>query len=175
MKEILHDRMFESGSYRSHPDHAALYKALEVSIQRENNDELHATLAQSCKRRRDDQDPPPPPPKDSDRSKNKRHDSDVSTSKQPPGWERGWDEAEKLGWECSSMQKPASPSVQPIDDNPILEDLHLSESEDTSATHLPKIKTKPVWLKPVPEEDTPKTPKPDWVIPPNYLPKTENN
>ncbi|GJS21647.1 hypothetical protein Tco_0450279 [Tanacetum coccineum] len=54
MKEILHDRMFESGSYRSHPDHAALYKALDWSAR---------------KRRRDDQDPPPPPPKDSDRNK----------------------------------------------------------------------------------------------------------
>ncbi|GJY53759.1 hypothetical protein Tco_0445423 [Tanacetum coccineum] len=29
MKEILHDRIFESGSYRSHPEHAALYDTLE--------------------------------------------------------------------------------------------------------------------------------------------------
>nr|GEW87924.1 hypothetical protein [Tanacetum cinerariifolium] len=30
MKEILHDRMFESGSYRSQPEHAALYNAHEA-------------------------------------------------------------------------------------------------------------------------------------------------
>ncbi|GJZ57413.1 hypothetical protein Tco_0612907 [Tanacetum coccineum] len=52
--------------------HAALCEALEVSMQRENNNELHATLAQSRKRRRDDQDPPLPPPKNSDQSKKKR-------------------------------------------------------------------------------------------------------
>ncbi|GKF39052.1 hypothetical protein Tco_0119113, partial [Tanacetum coccineum] len=36
-----------------------------ITMQREINDELHATLTKSCKRRPDDQDPPPPPPKDS--------------------------------------------------------------------------------------------------------------
>ncbi|GKD14170.1 hypothetical protein Tco_1198577 [Tanacetum coccineum] len=67
MKEILHDRMFENGSYKSHPDHATLYEALELSMQCDNNDKLHEALATSWKRRRDDQNPPPPPPKDSDR------------------------------------------------------------------------------------------------------------
>ncbi|GJR71419.1 hypothetical protein Tco_0083784 [Tanacetum coccineum] len=147
MKELLHDRMSESNSYRSHPNHTALYKALEVSMQCENDDELLATLTKSRKRRHDDQDPPLPPPKDSDRSKKKKHDSDVSASKQPP----------------------------PVDDNPLLEDMHLSESEDTDAAHLLKIKTRPDWLKPVPKEDTLETPKPDWVIPPNDLPETKNN
>ncbi|GJY51655.1 hypothetical protein Tco_0442502 [Tanacetum coccineum] len=81
MKEILHDRMFESGSYKSHPDHTTLYRALEVSMQCENNDELLEALATSRKRCRDDQDPPLPPPKDSDQSKKKKHDSDASASK----------------------------------------------------------------------------------------------
>ncbi|GJS18099.1 retrovirus-related pol polyprotein from transposon TNT 1-94 [Tanacetum coccineum] len=66
MKEILRDRMFKSGSYRSHPNHAALYEALELSMDRENKEEFIEATAKSCKRRRDDQDPPPPPPKDSD-------------------------------------------------------------------------------------------------------------
>ncbi|GJT04626.1 hypothetical protein Tco_0839088 [Tanacetum coccineum] len=143
MKEILHDRMFESGSYRSYPDHTTLYKAFEVSMQHDNNDELHEALATSRKRRRDDQDPPPPPPKDSD----------------PPS--------------SSSKKKHASLFIQTFDDNLIPEDMHLSESEDTGAAHLPKIKTRPDWLKPVQEEDTSKTPEPDWVIPPNDLPETE--
>ncbi|GJT20450.1 hypothetical protein Tco_0890387 [Tanacetum coccineum] len=83
MKEILHDQMFKSNSYRSHPDHTTFYEALKSSMQHENNDELHAALTKSRKRCHDDQDPPLPPPKDSDQSKKKKHDSDVSASKQP--------------------------------------------------------------------------------------------
>ncbi|GKB23360.1 hypothetical protein Tco_0862761 [Tanacetum coccineum] len=53
--------------------------------------------------------------------------------------------------------------------------MHLSKSEDTGAAHLPKIKTRPDWLKPLPKEETPETPEPDWVIPLNNLPETKNN
>ncbi|GJW80600.1 hypothetical protein Tco_0144575 [Tanacetum coccineum] len=35
--------------------------------------------------------------------------------------------------------------------------------------------TRPDWWKPVPEEARPKTPEPDWAIPPNDLPETQNN
>ncbi|GJT14121.1 hypothetical protein Tco_0861163 [Tanacetum coccineum] len=54
-------------------------------------------------------------------------------------------------------------------------DVHISDSEDTDAAHLLKIKTRPDWLKPVPEEEMPKTPKPERVIPPNELLETKNN
>ncbi|GKF77396.1 hypothetical protein Tco_0229866, partial [Tanacetum coccineum] len=79
MKEILHQRMFETGTYKSLPEHVALYEALEASMERANRDEFLAEKDKSRKRRRDDQDPPPPPP-DSDLSKKKRHDSDASRS-----------------------------------------------------------------------------------------------
>ncbi|GKE83980.1 hypothetical protein Tco_1557722, partial [Tanacetum coccineum] len=102
MKEILHDRMFESDSYRSHPEHTTLYEALEASMDRENREEFNEEIVKS-------------------------------------------------------------------------HDVHLSDSEDTGVSHLPKIKTRPDWLKPLPEEEAPKTPEPDWVIPPNDLPETENN
>ncbi|GKE44982.1 hypothetical protein Tco_1472266 [Tanacetum coccineum] len=129
----------------SHPKHAALCEALEVSLQCNNNDEYQEALPTSRKRRHDDQDPPLPPPKESDRSKKK----------------------------ISSKQNPASPP--PVDDNPIPNNMYLSYSKDTGAAHLPKIKTRPDWLKPLPEEEAPETPKPDWVIPPNDLPEIENN
>ncbi|GJZ64375.1 hypothetical protein Tco_0620796 [Tanacetum coccineum] len=147
MKEILHDRMFESGSYRSQPKRAALYDTLEASMDRENREEFMDATTKSRKRHRDDQDPPPPPPKDSDQN--------ASSS--------------------SSNQKPNSQFEQPINDIPIPDDMHLSDSEDTGADHLPKIKTRPDWLKPIPEEETSKTPEPDWVIPLNDLPEPENN
>ncbi|GKA80703.1 hypothetical protein Tco_0787395 [Tanacetum coccineum] len=110
--------MFESGSYRSQPEHAALYDALEASMDHENREEFIETTAKSRKIRHDDQDPPPPPPKDSDQSKKKRHDSDVSASKQ--------------------CQAQTSSAWKTSDTN----------SEDTSVAHLPKIKTRPDWLKP---------------------------
>ncbi|GKA90930.1 hypothetical protein Tco_0812800 [Tanacetum coccineum] len=115
--------------------------------------------------------------KDSDQSKKKRHDSDASASKQPPV-------QNPLAWKTydireapsnSSKQKTAPQSEQPVDDVPIPDDMHILDSEDTGVAHLLKIKTRPDWLKPVPEEETPKTPEPEWVIPPNDLLETENN
>ncbi|GJV69529.1 reverse transcriptase domain-containing protein [Tanacetum coccineum] len=134
IKEILHQRMFDSGSYKSHPDHKALYEALEVSMDRDNQEELHETLTTSRKRRQDDQDSlPPPPTKESEQSKKKKQDILI-------------------------------PDVE-----------HMSDSEDTGVAHLLNIKTRPDWLKHVPKEDKPETPKPDWVIPPNDPPEPENN
>ncbi|GKC08620.1 hypothetical protein Tco_1000230 [Tanacetum coccineum] len=83
MKDILHQRMFESGSNKSLPEHVALYEALEASMERENKDEFLAEKDKSRKRRCDNQDPPHPS-LDPDLSKKKRHDSDASRSKQPP-------------------------------------------------------------------------------------------
>ncbi|GJT36509.1 hypothetical protein Tco_0926928 [Tanacetum coccineum] len=42
MKEILHQRMFETGSYKSLPEHIALYEALEASMERAQRDEFFA-------------------------------------------------------------------------------------------------------------------------------------
>ncbi|GJR77535.1 hypothetical protein Tco_0089900 [Tanacetum coccineum] len=61
MKEMLHQRMFEAGSYKSLPEHIAFYEALEVSIERAQRDEFFAERDKSRKRRHDDQDPPPLP------------------------------------------------------------------------------------------------------------------
>nr|GEX40028.1 hypothetical protein [Tanacetum cinerariifolium] len=71
MKEILRDQMFESGSYRSHSNHTALYDDLEFSMDHKNREEFKEATAKSLKRCHDDQDPPLPPPKDSDQSKKK--------------------------------------------------------------------------------------------------------
>nr|GFD20230.1 hypothetical protein [Tanacetum cinerariifolium] len=58
MKEILHQRMFESGSYNSLPEHVALYEALKASRERENRDYFLVKKDKSRKRRRNNQDPP---------------------------------------------------------------------------------------------------------------------
>ncbi|GKG16750.1 hypothetical protein Tco_0361707, partial [Tanacetum coccineum] len=48
-------------------------------------------------------------------------------------------------------------------------------TEDTDAAYLLKIKPRLDWLKPIPEEERPETPEPDWAVPPNDLPELENN
>ncbi|GJZ69612.1 hypothetical protein Tco_0633162 [Tanacetum coccineum] len=101
MKEILHDRMFESGTYRSQPEHVALYEALEASIKRDNRDEFLGEKDKSRKRRHDDQDPPPP--LDLDISKKKRHDFDASGSKQPPT-------PQSSAWKTSNTREAPSSS-----------------------------------------------------------------
>ncbi|GJY14247.1 hypothetical protein Tco_0383556 [Tanacetum coccineum] len=140
MKEILHQRMFESGSYKSLPKHVALYKALEASIERANMDEFLA---------------------EKDRRSRSSSSSTRFRSKEAPS--------------SSSKQKSVPYSKQPVEDVPIPYDVNISDSEDANTVHLPKIKTRPYWLKPVPEEDKLATPEPDWVIPPNDLPETKNN
>ncbi|GJS61775.1 hypothetical protein Tco_0656559 [Tanacetum coccineum] len=73
MKEILHNRMWESKSYQTHEDHMMLYEALEKSMARDNNDQLLSDLAEARKMKKKRQDspktppgspphPPPPPP-----------------------------------------------------------------------------------------------------------------
>ncbi|GJV72814.1 hypothetical protein Tco_1492809 [Tanacetum coccineum] len=113
MKEILHQRMFKTGTYKSLPEH--------VAMERANRGEFL-------------------PEKDN-----------------------------------SFRQKSASHSEQPVEDVPIPDDVNVSDSKDTNTAHLPKIKTRPDWLMPVPEEDRSTTLEPDWVIPPNELPESENN
>nr|GFA04436.1 histone deacetylase 14 [Tanacetum cinerariifolium] len=74
MKEILHQRMWESESYKSHKDHMQLFEALEKSMNRDHSDELMQELAEARKKKKKSREspkmppgspshqPPPPPP-----------------------------------------------------------------------------------------------------------------
>nr|GEV53559.1 histone deacetylase 14 [Tanacetum cinerariifolium] len=74
MKEILHQRMWETNSYKTHEDHMMLYEALEKSMNRDHSEELLKDLAEACKKKKKRRDspkkppgsppyqPPPPPP-----------------------------------------------------------------------------------------------------------------
>ncbi|GKC48080.1 hypothetical protein Tco_1065802 [Tanacetum coccineum] len=140
MKEILHQRMFDSGSYRTHPEHVALYEALEASMERANRT-------------------------NSDLSKKKRHDSDASGSTQPLAPQSlAWKTSDtREAPSSSSKQKSVPHSEQPVEDVPIPDDVNISDLEDTDMAHLLKIKTRLDWLKRVPEEDKPATPEPNWT------------
>nr|GFB79502.1 hypothetical protein [Tanacetum cinerariifolium] len=74
MKEILHQRMWETESYKSHEDHMQLYEALEKSMNRDHSQELAQDLAEVRKKKKKSREspktppgspphqPPPPPP-----------------------------------------------------------------------------------------------------------------
>ncbi|GJT45570.1 integrase, catalytic region, zinc finger, CCHC-type containing protein [Tanacetum coccineum] len=70
MKEIIHNRMWESKSYQTHEDHMTLYEALEKSMARDNRDQLPSDLDEARKKKKKRQgspktpsgSPPPPPP-----------------------------------------------------------------------------------------------------------------
>nr|GEY13247.1 hypothetical protein [Tanacetum cinerariifolium] len=52
MKEIIHQRMWETDSYKSHKDHMQLYEALEKSMNHDHSKELAKDLAEACKKKK---------------------------------------------------------------------------------------------------------------------------
>nr|GEZ12136.1 monodehydroascorbate reductase [Tanacetum cinerariifolium] len=62
MKEILHQRMWESDSYKSHEDHMQLFEALEKSINHDHSEELAQDLAEAHKKRKKSHESPKMPP-----------------------------------------------------------------------------------------------------------------
>nr|GEX56347.1 hypothetical protein [Tanacetum cinerariifolium] len=143
---------------------------------RDRPHKINQTTNESRKRRRDDQDPLPPPP-DSDPSKKSRHDSNAlgssqTTAPQSSAWKTS-DTRESPS--SSSKQQSGAYSEQPVKDVPMPDTTLMSDSEDIDSAYLLKIKPRPEWLKPILKEDRPATHEPDWVIPPNNLPKPKNN
>nr|GEW89785.1 putative reverse transcriptase domain-containing protein [Tanacetum cinerariifolium] len=62
MKEILHQRMWETNSYKAHKDHKMLYKALEKSMNCDHTDELLTDLAKARRKKKKRHDSPKTPP-----------------------------------------------------------------------------------------------------------------
>ncbi|GJR36115.1 hypothetical protein Tco_1211799 [Tanacetum coccineum] len=176
MKEMLHQRMFKSGTYKLLPEHIALYEALEESMTRAQSDQFLAEKDKSCKRRHDDQDPPPPPP-NLDLTKRRRRDTGTSGSSQPPAPQSSaWKKSDTRDAPSSSSKQQSGPhDEQPVEDMPISDSANISDSKDTGSAHLPHVKPRPAWLKPILEDDRPATPEAAWVIPTSHIPDAENN
>ncbi|GJS42580.1 thioredoxin-like protein Clot [Tanacetum coccineum] len=51
---------------------------------------------------------------------------------------------------------------------------HVLDLEDTDNAYIPKV-TAATWFKPIPEDERPATPEPEWTIPLNDFPEPENN
>ncbi|GJT08829.1 hypothetical protein Tco_0843291 [Tanacetum coccineum] len=95
MKEILHNRMWESKSYQNHEDHMTLYEALEKSMARDNRDQLLFDLAEARKNKKkrhgspktppgSPPHPPPLPPPPASPSRTSRASGASGSSQSPP-------------------------------------------------------------------------------------------
>nr|GEZ30069.1 hypothetical protein [Tanacetum cinerariifolium] len=62
MKEILHQRMWETESYKIHKDHMQLFEALKKSINRDHSEELAQDLAEARKKKKKSRELPKTPP-----------------------------------------------------------------------------------------------------------------
>nr|GEV04002.1 retrovirus-related Pol polyprotein from transposon TNT 1-94 [Tanacetum cinerariifolium] len=62
MKEVLHQRMWETNSYKAHEDHMMLYEALEKSMNHDHADELLTDLAEARIKKKKRHDSPKIPP-----------------------------------------------------------------------------------------------------------------
>nr|GFC08854.1 hypothetical protein [Tanacetum cinerariifolium] len=62
MKEILHQRMWETDSYKSHEDHMQLYEALEKSMNHDHSEELAKDLAKARKKKKKSRESSKTPP-----------------------------------------------------------------------------------------------------------------
>ncbi|GJU68112.1 hypothetical protein Tco_1254371 [Tanacetum coccineum] len=154
MKEILHNRMWESKSYQTHEDHMTLYEALEKSMARDNSDQLLSDLAEARKKKKKRQGspktppgspphppPPPPPPagpsgtsgaSGASRSSQSLHppppssntQGGQSTSTAAPSSSKTTTSAEYTAWK--TIDTRIKPSISPIP-----EELHMDD--DTTA------------------------------------------
>ncbi|GJR66525.1 hypothetical protein Tco_0012590 [Tanacetum coccineum] len=117
-----------------------------------------------------------PPSKDSEQSTKNKLDSKASAAQQPPAHTSS-------AWQITDIRDtPHGPSIQrsdhqyeqSSDDNPITDEGHVSDLEDTDNTHIPKVPAA-TWFKPILEEERPATPEPEWTIPLNDYPEPKNN
>ncbi|GJS96196.1 putative reverse transcriptase domain-containing protein [Tanacetum coccineum] len=161
MKEILHNRMWESKSYQTHEDHMTLYEALEKSMARDNRDQLLSS-----------QSPPPPPP-----SSNTQGGQSASTD--APSSLKTAASAEYKAWTMTDTR--IKPSISPIpkelhmgDDTTADEQAYSSSGEDVRRDHIPTVNLRQSWWKPI-TEDRPATPEPAWSIPSSDLTIPTNN
>ncbi|GJU29477.1 hypothetical protein Tco_1173066 [Tanacetum coccineum] len=120
-----------------------------------------------------------PPPKDDEQSSKKPQDSDASASKQhltltSTGWQITDTRDAVIDSSMHRSEPESGHSEHSSDDVSKQDEGHVSDLEDTDNAHIPKV-TAATWFKPIPEDERPATPEPEWTIPPNDFPEPENN
>nr|GEW99166.1 hypothetical protein [Tanacetum cinerariifolium] len=178
MKEILHQRMWETNSYKSQEDHMMLYEALKKSMNRDHTDKLLKDLAQarpsgtsgSPGASRSSQVPPLPP------STNQKGQSHGLTA---PSFSKTPASTEYTAWTTTDTRLRqfilSIPEDLHMDDDMSLDaQAQSSDDEDIRNAYITKVNLQQDWGKPL-EEDIPATPEPAWSIPSSDLPVLTKN
>ncbi|GJU90565.1 hypothetical protein Tco_1302988 [Tanacetum coccineum] len=205
MKEILHNRMWESKSYQTHEDYMMLYEALEKSMARDNSDQLLSDLAEARKKKKKRQGSPktplgspphPPPPTGPSGTLGASGASGSSQSPPPPP-----PPSNNQGGQSTSIAAPSSSKTAALAEytawtmtdtrlkpsvSPIPEELHMDD--DTTADEQAYSSSgEDVGRDHIPTvnlrqswwkpitEDRPATPEPAWSIPSSDLTVPTNN
>nr|GEX93074.1 hypothetical protein [Tanacetum cinerariifolium] len=151
IKEILHQRMWETESYKSHEDHMQLFEALEKSMNRAHSKELAQDMAEARKKKKKSREsptmppgsPPPPPPPPS---------AGPSGSSGSSGSSQTAALAEYQAWMTTDIRLMPSISLTPADlemDEDIgpEEQAQSSNDEDIRSAHIPKLNLGQDWWK----------------------------
>nr|GEY19731.1 hypothetical protein [Tanacetum cinerariifolium] len=116
MKEILHQRMWETDSYKTHEDHMKLYEALENSMNHNHSEELLKDLAEARKKRKRDVIhqkrhlvPPPHPPPPSTNQEGRSKGSAAPSSSMTAAL------AKYQAWTTTDTRLRPSISLTPVD------------------------------------------------------------
>ncbi|GJT43711.1 hypothetical protein Tco_0952426 [Tanacetum coccineum] len=109
------------------------------------------------------------PPKDSDASASKQHPTLTLT-----GWQINDTRDAVIDSSMHRSEPEYGHSKHSSDDVSKQDEGHVSDLEDTDNAHIPKAAAA-TWFKPIPEDERPATPEPEWTIPLNDFPEPDNN
>nr|GEX26116.1 hypothetical protein [Tanacetum cinerariifolium] len=174
MKEILHQRMWETESYKTHEDHTLLFEALKKSMNRDHSKELAQDLAEAGKKKKKSREspktppgspphhpPPPPPPAGPSGA------SGALELLDPPKCQHH--HHLHLYPPIKKVCPKALPSISltPADlemdeDMAPDEQAQLSDDEDIGSAHILMVNLRQDWWKPL-EEERPARPEPACV------------
>ncbi|GJS17398.1 integrase, catalytic region, zinc finger, CCHC-type containing protein, partial [Tanacetum coccineum] len=169
MKEILHNRIWESKSYQTHEDHMMLYEALEKSMAQDNRPFGTSGASGAFG---SSQSPPPPPPLSNNQG-------GQSTSTAAPSSSKTVASAEYTAWTTTDTRIKSSVSPIPEellmdDDTTADEQAYSTSGKDIGRDHIPTVNLRQSWWKPL-TEDRPVTPEPAWSILSSALTVPMNN
>ncbi|GJS22564.1 retrovirus-related pol polyprotein from transposon TNT 1-94 [Tanacetum coccineum] len=194
LKSALFKSMHKNKSANINPANYELYHALmealiedEIAIDKEVADTV-----KDHKRKHDgdddddDDDEGPPAGSNQGKSTKKRRTRESESAKKPSTTKetsKGKDPkvGSKTGKSAPAKDPVEEPTdkvimdEQPTEDILISDEGHVSDPEDTDNAHMPKVPDTTTWFRPIPEEERPASPEPEWVIPPIDLPEADNN
>nr|GEU39767.1 retrovirus-related Pol polyprotein from transposon TNT 1-94 [Tanacetum cinerariifolium] len=169
MKEILHQRMWETESYKSHEDHMQLFEALEKLMNHDNSEELAQDLAEARKKKKKSRESPktppgspphqpPPPPLPAGPSKASGAPGASGSSQVPPP---------PPPPSSTNQESPSKGSAAPSSSK-------TAASAEYQAWMTTDVNLRQDWWKPF-EEERPATPEPAWSIRSSDVPVPTNN